>query len=32
LEFEPENEEAKKELSKTDLLFKKYKEKETKMF
>lgn len=32
LEFEPENEEAKKELTRTETLLKKYKEKEAKMF
>lgn len=32
LEFDPDNEEAKKELAKTEILNKKYKEKETKMF
>lgn len=32
LEFAPENEEAKKELAKAELTYKKYQDKETKMF
>jgi len=32
LEFEPDNEEAQKELAKAENIYKKYQEKETKMF